>query len=392
MPQNNERIWQNQIDWFPKDQSDLAPSKELRKAWCDPAWDTNPFHNFIGNEHAVRRLCRAAFKAMERYNRLCNDHAFALLGPSSTGKTTLARMFGKLIDLPFVEISAPSISSVTDIAAKIAEVCENTFVPDGNGNNHSLELEEMGEGTRQFLIPPLIVFIDEVHALPKKVEQGLLKAIAPNDHMLETEGGYHFNTINVCWLIATTDRGSLANAFDNRFSKIHLNLYSLDEIAQIVGVHNPDWDSNVCQLVAKFGGHVPREALAFAKEMLLENEMHGGTWEEVVDIVAEENGIDKFGMTIQRLAILTALGQGAISKARLGGIANCEEAELNRFIMPALLASTSDQQPLVRVTGRGFAITKEGVAELDRRGISYAPDLFVRKSSLRNRLGRNREN
>lgn len=392
MPQNDERIMSLQLSWFPKDRPDLAPSAEARKIYCDPRFKENPFHEFIGNEHAVRRLCRAGFKALGRYNRCCNDQAFALLGPSSTGKTTMVRMIAELVGLPYVEISAPSVSSVTDIAASIAEVCENTWTTSlEDDTSVSLELAENGDDTH-FLFPPMIVFIDEVHALPKKVEQALLKAVAANDAKMDTENGFHFDTRHICWLIATTERGCLCDAFDNRFTKIQLNLYSLQEMARIVHVHNTDWSVEVCKLVAKFGGRVPREALAFAKEMRLEQEMNGGDWKKVAAVVAEDNGIDKFGMTHQRVAILTALGQGPISKARLCGIANCEEAELTRFVMPPLLASTSDQQPLVRVTGKGYAITQAGLVELDKRRIQYRQDVLIGRISLRNRIGRNTEN
>ena len=71
-----------------------------------------------------------------------------------------------------------------------------------------------------FVAPPCIVFIDEVHQLPRKVEQGLLTATEKGTHRLETETGTVLDTYHVCWMIATTDRGLLFDAFDTRFSKV----------------------------------------------------------------------------------------------------------------------------------------------------------------------------
>jgi Holliday junction resolvasome RuvABC ATP-dependent DNA helicase subunit len=293
-----------------------------------------------------------------------------LLGPASTGKTTLAKMFADLLQLPFVEISPRSIETLGDIATKIASVCENTKLnPWEDGIVDSLELQEIEKG--HFFLPPMVIFIDEVHALRKNIEQGLLQATERKDCTLVTENGWTIDTSNVTWIIATTDRGSLFDAFDTRFMKIHLRLYSLDEIAQIIHVNNREWDMDICRLAAKYGGRVPREALAFVEEVRMEHGMGSNDWEQAVKTVASDLGIDEFGMTLQRVNILTALGQGAIARGRLGDVAQCKEEELMKFIMPPLLAKTPDQEPLVSITSRGFCITEAGIAELDRRGIKH---------------------
>ena len=386
---------QPQLTWWDKDDDSKIPSVEVRKWYCDPKQNAdNPFANYIGNEDAVRRLCRAAFAAFGRYNHECSDQSFALLGPASTGKTTLAKMFADFVKLPYVEISPQSCTCITDVAFQIMQTCQNFIAADG-GNLELVECatlhgKPVPAGT--FEIPPIVVFIDEVHQLTKKVEQGLLKALEKNDSMMVTENGFTFDTRRVCRIIATTDRGALFDAFDTRFTKIQLNLYSFDEMAEIIQIHNPDWDYEVCELVAHFAGRVPREALSFAREMRLEYDMNRRSWDDVAACVAKDNGIDEYGMTFQRLAIIKALGQGPISKSRLCSIVNCKEAELLKFIVPPLLASLADQQPLITVTSKGFELTRAGAAELDKRSIPYAPELFVKKTTLANRLTRNNLN
>jgi hypothetical protein len=186
-----------------------------------------------------------------------------------------------------------------------------------------------------------------------------------------TEEGFEVRTDKVCWMIATTDRGDLFDAFDTRFQKVNLRLYSRQEMAEIIQMNNPDWSDEVCLLVAKYNSQVPREALAFARDMRVEYEMSGcNDWEAVAKSVARDHGIDDHGMTLSRVSILRALGQSPVSASQLPFIVHVKEDELRKFIMPPLMASTTDQEALVTVSTRGYTITKAGLAELDKRGIS----------------------
>jgi Holliday junction resolvasome RuvABC ATP-dependent DNA helicase subunit len=375
-----------QKQWFFHSDGE-APSLDERRWAVDSANPDCPFSRFIGNERAIKRLSRSAFSALGKRNHLCRENSWALLGPASTGKTTLAKLYAELLELPFVEIHPRSIKTANDLLVKIAEVCEQTMIPlsyDGTEmptEYTSLELVPHKQANH-FYLPPMIVFIDEVHSLRNNVVQSLLKATEKKDSELITEGGWTVNTHNVCWMIATTDRGLLFDAFDTRFTKVHLRLYSSDEIAKIVNLDNPDWSDGICNLVAKYAGRVPREALGFANEMRLEEEMNPGNWEKVAWSVAQDHGIDEFGMTHQRIGILVALGQqGAIAKARMGDVASCKTEELEKFIMPPLMATTPDQKPLVTVTSKGYTITHAGLEELDRRTIDHLGDESMPQST-----------
>ena len=48
---------------------------------------------------------RAAYTAWGRENHCCADLSFAMVGPASSGKTTLARLFAKTVMLPFIEVA-----------------------------------------------------------------------------------------------------------------------------------------------------------------------------------------------------------------------------------------------------------------------------------------------
>ena len=97
--------------------------------------------------------------------------------------------------------------------------------------------------------------------------------------MLNIDGGWYANCKNVCWIVATTERGKLFGPFDSRFTKVELDMYGTEEIAMIVYIDNHKWfDREVCRLVAKYCSRLPREALDFAKAMKQEYDLNGGDW------------------------------------------------------------------------------------------------------------------
>lgn len=346
------------------------------RRWAvDPVNPECPFNRFIGNEKVIKRLGRAAFKALGRTNRACNDFAFALFGPASTGKTTLATLFAEVLQLPLCIIQPQSVRRVQDVFLAVKKVLAHPWIIEKDGSRAELSLVEV-DYPKNYIFPPMVVFIDEVHNLNRKVVQGLLKATERNDAQLVTEEGITVDCGYVCWLIATTDRGGLFDAFDTRFEKLNLRLYNKAEMAKIINLVNKDWDHEICEIVARYCSFVPREALTFAKDMRIEAEMsESSDWAQVAATVANDHGIDPFGMTFQRVSVLKALGRQPVSAVQLPHFVTprVKEEELRNFVMPPLQAVTSDQKtPLVIVSSRGYCITPAGLAELDKRDIGNA--------------------
>jgi Holliday junction resolvasome RuvABC ATP-dependent DNA helicase subunit len=336
-------------------------------------------NKFIGNEEAVKRLSRAVFVAFGNEHHNCSEYSFAIYGPPSTGKTYLAKLFAKTLCIPFVVIEPQTIKKTHDIFVEIDEICKEFSA----GAVASGDIELVDIGNNDYVLPSMIVFIDEVHNLKSNVVQGLLKATEPTDRIMMTEMGYKICTKNVCWIIATTDRGDLFDAFDTRFQKVSLRLYSKKEMAKIIKMSNPDWSDSVCELVAKYNSFVPREAIAFSKDMRVEHEINPDSWENIACTVAEDHGIDSSGMTYTRLSVLKALGQNPMSASQLPFVAHVKEDELKKYIMPPLLARTPDQkQPLVSVSSRGYTITPAGLEQLDKRKIPNR-GLFAIPESVR---------
>ena len=357
-----------------------VPTPEERRWISDPNNPQCPLYRFIGNAKAKERLSRAVYAAWGRPNHCCSDQSFALLGPSSAGKTTLARLYGEAVGLPFIEIQPKAVQNSRQLYMEIYNKLKNTVIPFAEGPKSLILLPADPECTNDpnMIVSPCVVFIDEVHALNRNIVPELLKATEPKDGMLSIGEGWYADCRNVCWIIATTERGLLFPPFENRFRKVQLDMYGADEIAQIMHLNHPSWNKPLCQLVAKYSSRVPREALAFAVDMQLERDKNGGDWKSIAARVARSHDIDRFGLTKKRLAILVALGQiGAVSKNRMCDFAQCQLEELERFQMPALLACTATEPAMVVVTSKGYAITHQGLAELEKRGIPHRGDEVV---------------
>jgi Holliday junction resolvasome RuvABC ATP-dependent DNA helicase subunit len=339
--------------------------EELR-AFCDPTNRENPFFGFVGNEGVVNKLCRMLFTALGRENHDMSDMNIALLGPASCGKTTLAKRLAKGAGLPFIEANPKEIGCNHDLFQKICRVLAQPGYTHGNGDPVDLSIRPYDDAYH-YICPPCVVLIDEVHLLSKDVQGGLLTATEKSDHKLITGEGVILNTENICWVIATTERGRLGTALDSRFVKATLKPYNKYEMALIVHRNRPAVPLLVCEKIALFCGRVAREAIDFATEVIAERRRSGCEWMEAVETIRNEHGIDEFGMPEVHLEILMALAtNGPISKYSLRDVARCEVEELDQYVLPVMR-----RDGLVHTTSRGVGITVAGLGELERRGLGY---------------------
>lgn len=336
-----------------------APTRE-QKLWAiDRNNPKSPFSKFVGNDKAIRKLQAAVYSALGRENHVQRDLAFAIFGPASSGKTTVARIYAEAVKLPFLEISPKSIKKVEDVLSAIDNVLEKTVTPLAIINGKSS-------------LPPMVIFIDEVHALSRSVVDGLLKATEHNDRTMVTETGIVVDCSDVTWMIATTDEGRLFDAFRTRFSTIMLQYLSKKDVAKIVKLNNQDLPDSVCDLVSHYNSRIPRKALEFARYMRMVKDMQPEkSWNDIAKQVASDEGIDEFGMHELHLRVLKALGQGPVARNRMSIVVGRKEEEVERNILPWLLTETEDQPAMIGVSSRGYIITEAGMKELDKRNIPY---------------------
>ena len=317
----------------------------------------SPFNRFIGNAKEVYKLQVAAYTALGKPNHKMRELNFAIIGPSSAGKTTLAKIYAESVELPILEVSPKSIVTLEALFREIKDVLKE------NG----IELVECGE--KYYILPPMIIFVDEVHAVSPSMIQGLLKPVESKDCIMALQDGTTIDTENVTWMIATTESGKLFGPFKNRFSEVSLKYLKKSDIAKIIKLDHPEIPDDICHLISHYKSRIPRKALEFTSYVKMMKEMTGQNWEDAVKQAAENEGIDEYGMPSDHLKILKALAERPVAKNRIGLITGVNTEEIENFTMPWLLTETEDQPPLVQVTHKGYAITEQGREQLKLRGI-----------------------
>jgi len=330
----------------------------------DPDNPESEFNKFVGNRKALKKLSVIAYNAMQRDNHLCNDISLCLIGPPSTGKTTLVKLFAKTLNLPLVEHSPRSIKTLDDFL-------EKTYY---SLQEQGITLVDLGQ--KNYQLPSSVTFIDEVHALRGNIIQGLLKATEKNDGILLTESGYKLDCRKTCWIIATTDIGKVFDAFRSRFSTLELKYLTREEVSVVVKKNHPDLPADVCDLVAKYNPKVPRRALEFARYLILYRSMHKEvSWQDAAREVALNEGIDEYGMSEPSLSVLKTLSQhGSVALKRLQYVLGKKIEEIEKYILPELLMGTDDQPPLINITKSGLILTEDGKKELEKRNLIYVSD------------------
>lgn len=161
------------------------------------------FDGIVGQQDVVKRLriivagCKKSRQAM--------SHTL-IDGPPGLGKTTIASAIAKEMDVNLYTVNAANVRSVKHIIPYL-----------------------MGLEGRS------VLFIDEIHRLPKLVEEFLYPVMEDYRMDILTEGKPETIDLPVFTLVgATTSGGSLSQPFYDRFIiKEHLKFYSPNELAEL---------------------------------------------------------------------------------------------------------------------------------------------------------------
>ena len=260
---NTKRVWGWVSDWeLPSFELPSSKTKRLDKLNRNtvveipkPATIDEAFEGFIGNEGAilqVKRMLRYAEQTGEK--RLPN---LGLFGPKSTGKTELARRISKALDLPTLTLSKSTLNSEESFFAEVSK-----------------EIEDFSDG--MLIAPPMIIFIDEVHVLPRRIQDSLLTALERDDRCFRSKSG-DINTHNITFIMATTDPGKLAEAFQSRLHIFWLDPYSVSQIVEILKMRRRTDDEidsltlfvkdDALEFIARAARGVPRKAIELLRQV-----------------------------------------------------------------------------------------------------------------------------
>lgn len=195
-------------------------------------------NDYVGQKNIKEMLNIYIKTALMRNESL--DHVL-LYGPPGLGKTTLANIIANEMGANFHSITAPSLDRVGDLAAILST-----------------------------LEPGDVLFIDEIHRLPRVVEEVLYSAM--EDYTIDVIVGKDStaNSIKIdlppfTLIGATTRCGDLSAPLRDRFGIVHeLNYYSKEELQKIVertaGIFNFSIDSESSLEIAGRSRGTPRVA------------------------------------------------------------------------------------------------------------------------------------
>lgn len=200
---------------------------------------------YVGQKEIIDNLKIFIGAAKHRGESL--DHVL-LYGPPGLGKTTLAYVIANEMNSPIKVVNGPSIERTGDLASLLSTI-------------------EPGD----------VLFIDEIHRLPRVVEEVLYGAMEDFKLSILINRGGSSSSLNIdlppfTLVGATTRAGDLSSPLRARFGIVaKMNYYTEDEIAKIIRrsakvFHTPISEEAV-QLIAKRSRGTPRIANRLLKRV-----------------------------------------------------------------------------------------------------------------------------
>lgn len=334
---------------FAEDARRMMVDRKLNK-WC-------LFNKIIGQDAAVDAFADLCFKGLgNSEHSICES--VMLVGPPSSGKTTLVNTVVQILNVTSVLTDATQLSRTESLIDAILTAHVKSDLV-----NQDLE------GVKLIKLPVTVIFIDEIHALTRKVQEGLLKATERSDGMLFGKE-YILDCRKVFWIGATTDWGKLIPAFRTRFRRIDLVPPTREQVIQMV-MRVMKFDFSLSQQIVRYGGLVPRETFAFARSVVDAATRGGLSIDKAIHTVRVRECIDEFGMRIQRLKVLAALKNAGDAGCLLRTLVfetGCQSEELLDHWLPSMQIAPPGEKPMVLFDSR-YYITATGLAELGKRGL-----------------------
>lgn len=303
------------------------------------------FDEYIGQERLKKNLKLAIDAAKKRDESI--DHVL-LYGPPGLGKTTMANVIAREMGANIRITSGPAIEKAGDLASIV------TNLQDGD-----------------------ILFIDEIHRMPRSVEEILYSAM--EDFKLDIVIGKgpaarsvrldlpHFTVIG-----ATTRTGSLAAPLRDRFGHIYrLEFYKPKEISKIILRSSNLLGSNIekaaSDILSTRARLTPRIANRILKRVRDYADVKGNgvidskTVKEALEMLEiDELGLDAADRNLLK-SVIENYGTRPVGLNTMAALTGDETATIEDFYEPYLM-----QIGFLQRTPRGRIITKKAFEHLGK--------------------------
>ncbi|MBA2763620.1 MAG: Holliday junction branch migration DNA helicase RuvB [Thermoleophilaceae bacterium] len=299
--------------------------------------------DFVGQDGVKSQLAVFIEAARARGEPL--DHVL-LAGPPGLGKTSLAQIIANELDATFISTSGPALERKADVAAFLSA-----------------------------LEPGSVFFVDEIHRLPRALEETFYPAMEDRQLPITVGAGAGARVVTLdlqpfTLIGATTRAGLLTTPLRDRFGVTHrLDHYAPPELAEIVvrsaGILGIGIDRAGALAIATRSRGTPRVANRLLRRARDFAEVRGagridatGAGEALDLLEVDAEGLDRLDREILR-AICEKFGGGPVGLSTLA-IAVAEEADtIEDVYEPYLL-----QRGLLQRTPRGRIATAAAYAHL----------------------------
>lgn len=300
----------------------LTPSREPEDEPFDIALRPRTLAEYdVGQRDIVDALSTAIQAAKQRGEPL--EHIL-FDGPPGLGKTTLARIIANEMDSSFISASGPTLERAGDLVGILTNL--------GHGD---------------------IFFIDEIHRMPRVVEEFLYPAMEDFCVDFVVDKGPYAKTIKLplkrfTIIGATTRAGLLTAPLRERFGIFHhLDFYTPEQLEQIIkrsaGILEIQIDDDGARAIAQRSRGTARIANRFLRRVRDYAQVHGDgviTYEIAVQALnalnVDDAGLDKLDKRYIR-AIIEYYHGGPVGVEALAATLNEEKDTLTDVVEPYLL-------------------------------------------------------
>ena len=317
----------------------IAGEEEPEDREVDGSLRPRQLGDFVGQEHAVRQL--ETFVAAARGRGEACDHVL-LAGPPGLGKTSLAFIVAIEMESRIHTISGPALERKGDIASILTA-----------------------------LEPNDVLFVDEVHRLPRAIEELLYPAMEDGAIDIVIGQGPGARTLRLdlapfTLVGATTRSGLLTTPMRDRFGiSLRLEYYTPEELLRIIersaGILALTIDAAAASEIARRSRGTPRVANRILRRVRDVAQVRG--WDavdragalEALDLLGvDEDGLDRADREYLR-AIAQRFNGGPVGLSTIAVAIGEDEGTLEEVYEPYLI-----QQGLIQRTPRGRVLTPRG--------------------------------